>query len=275
MKTPKLPTNSECRFGNDGKVCSTDEALELVKRLIEKLAAQNNKDVRVSTMSKESIIDKAKEFLDCDDESCIFAKKEFEDVVGVRTAEDIKDKIFKPSGPWKDNTWLSNVNIDDVLDQWADIYPGYSHIPYKMIDTLKSVKIPSLYRDGIKTFSIVINTDKSTGKGIHWFCIFVEFTDKECFLEYFNSTGSRPMKQVHEWLHKTKHDIEQKLNKPTKIVNASKIELQEGTSECGLFALWYIYSRLNGIPAEYFSKPESASDDTMFEFRKYVFRKYK
>jgi hypothetical protein len=36
---------------------------------------------------------------------------------------------------------------------------------------------------------MVCNTDTSSGSGIHWFCIFIDFTLNPIQIEYFNSSG--------------------------------------------------------------------------------------
>ena len=91
-------------------------------------------------------------------------------------------------------------------------------------------------------------------------------------MEYFNSSGAKPSEEVQNWLHKTKDNIEKKTNKKVEIVLINKYELQKSTSECGLFALWYIYSRLNDVPYEFFLTPDCVDDKMMFQFRKSIFR---
>lgn len=275
IKTPRgFPSLSDCKFGNTGEICASKDVVESMRRLVDKLSKEN-KDAD-GTESDKSVVYKAKELLNCDTESCVVASKEFADIVGQSQVSKIKSEIFKPSGPWKKNDWLSNINIDQVLDQWANIYTGYHHIPFKMNDTLRNVKFDDIDKNGMHCFSVAVNTDNSSGPGVHWFCVYGDFADKKKRkLEYFNSSGAKPSREVHEWLHKTKHETEKNLGDDTEIVMVHKNDLQKGMSECGLFVLFYIYSRLNEVPHSYFFKSESADDKTMFEFRKHVFRTHK
>jgi len=277
MSKHKFPSTSECKFGNVNKICSPPNVIESMKKLIEQLSNENAEEILRYNISDENVINKAKKLLNCKSESCIIASNEFSNLVGKNKANAIKNAIFKPSGPWKDNAWLSNVNIDEVLDQWSDIYPGYNHIPFKMNDTIKNVKINSICKNSMKCFSIAINTDKSSGPGIHWFCIYGDFDNhnEKRTLEYFNSSGAKPSREVHEWIHETKHNSEKELGGETEIVLVNKNDLQKGTSECGIFVLWYIYSRLNDVPPEFFNESESADDEKMFQLRRHLFRRNK
>ena len=137
-----------------------------------------------------------------------------------------------------------------------------------MNDTLKNVKWDDIFKNGMQTFSIAVNTDNSNGPGIHWFCIF----GTNDTIEYFNSSGAKPSKEVHEWLHKIKNDANKK-RKDLKIVLVHKNDLQKSETECGMFVLWYIYNRLNDVPFEYFDKDESANDEMMTALREFMFRK--
>lgn len=48
---------------------------------------------------------------------------------------------------------------------------------------------------------------------------------------------------------------------------------QRSQTECGPYALYYIRSRLEGVPAEDFANPAArVSDETMEAFRQHLFR---
>ncbi len=276
MKIPKSTT--ECAFNiktNDG-VCSDASGIEVMKKLIQNL----NPGEAPKNMSNKEVVEKTKKTLNCDEESCVVAHPEFEKIAGKKTADEIKKKRFKPDGPWNSKEWLNNFNIDQVLDQWKDIYPGFIHIPFQMRDfeqqntELATINLADEYRNGMKSFGTVVNTDPSDKGGTHWFCIYGDFDSSLITLEYFNSSGELPLTEIHEWLHKSCNLLEKKMGKKVKIVIVSRNEIQKSDSECGLFSMFYIYSRLNDIPYQYFSKLGSVTDDDMYEFRKYLFRKY-
>jgi hypothetical protein len=50
----------------------------------------------------------------------------------------------------------------------------------------------------------------------------------------------------------------------------SSIRHQHTRSECGVYSLFYIWSRLNGTPVSYFQNTP-VPDNVMFEFRQHLF----
>lgn len=58
------------------------------------------------------------------------------------------------------------------------------------------------------------------------------------------------------------------------IICCSEIRHQQSKTECGLYSLFYIFARLNGVPYEYFMK-NPVPDQLMFEFRQVLFNSEK
>ena len=268
---------SECAFhnkeGEKSGVCSGNEGIDVMKKILDDL------NVNHSGKSNEDILKTTQKKLACDSESCVVNDSKFTKVSNL-DVEKLKKEKFKPEGPWKDDTWLNNDNIDEVLDQWSNVYPGFVHIPFQMRDfnekgtELAKIDLYIRYKEGMKSFGVVLNTDYSTGNGVHWFAIYGDFSDpNDITLEYFNSSGTLPLKEVHNWLYSTKallesHDLK------VKVIVVSRIEHQKSDTECGVFSLWYIYCRLNGVPYTFFDKPNAVTDDMMYKFRRHLYRKY-
>jgi len=278
-----IPKNStECAFNlkkegrQNDRICSDGAGIEIMRQVL------RNMNKETDSKSNEELVEDLNQELKCEGvESCIYVSPEFIKVAGKRTADKIKKEIFKPDGPRDNKEWLSNSNIDDLLDQLEDVYPGFVHIPFQMRDfekqetELASIDLVKEYKKGMKSFATVINTDYSDKSGSHWFCLYGDFGGDIITLEYFNSSGNYPLSEIHEWLHKTKSSLEKKLNKTVKTVIVSKNEIQKSNSECGVFCLYYIFSRLNGVPYDYFSKVGLVTDDMMYDFRKFLYRKNK
>ena len=267
---------SECAFNNStkkGNLCSGNEGILYMKQMIKKY---NN---HINVENSKNIFDEAKLLTKCDSESCVISDKKFEEVAGNNKVYNIKKK-FKPFGPRNNKEWLSNFNIDQVLNQWKDNYPGFVHIPFQMIDfarqktKLETIDLVKECKNGMKSFATVINTDYSKGPGIHWFCIYGDFSNNNnIIIEYFNSSGTMPLNEIHEWLVKTIKKLnDAHLNARYEIVTRN--EIQKSSSECGVFSLYYIYARLNNIPYTKFSELGLLNDEDMYEFRKYLFRRY-
>ena len=74
-------------------------------------------------------------------------------------------------------------------------------------------------------------------------------------LEYFNSSGMAPRDIFQEWLEKESIELEKEFNVPVKIIfsNGSRRQ-QMSNTECGVYSLYYIWSRLEGKYPYYFLK---------------------
>jgi hypothetical protein len=275
---------NQCAFhvNASDNVCSDTSTLGKMQQFIGRLESTSN--ATKFNLKPAEIVDQAKKLTGCGSEICVLKNKEFGEFAGTAAVEDTIHKRFKPEGPSHSTEWLNNDNIDFVINQWSKIYPGFLHVPFQMIDfdeqqsRLSQLDLADEYSKGTRKMGCVINTDKSTGRGIHWFCIFADLTDEApngyWTLEYFDSAGDYPKRSVHAWLNKQRSILAAKYpGKRIEVVDVTKSnQLQRSTTECGVFSLWYILSRLNGIPHSYFSQASAINDDMMYKFRKFLFR---
>jgi len=237
---------------------------------------------------KEKIMDAVKKKTNCESESCVYKNAEVVEFLSSGKANDILKEYFKPSGPAFSTEWLSNYNIDDVLDQVEKKYKGFYHVYFQMRDfekkklssgekqnpeavkySLGDIDFSEKINEGVRTFGCVLNTDYSSGNGEHWFCLFGDFRKEPYQLEYFNSSGDAPLDEVQVWLDRTKHQIEKKLNKKVKLI-ICRTQHQRDTHSCGPYSLFYIINRLKGIPAEVFNA-NIGGDKRMIEWRTELF----
>lgn len=262
---------SECHFTKEqGPVCSP-------KNLVQKMA-EYIEDVKGPKLTDpKKIVDTMKEKMNCSSESCVIKSPEFMSFAKITNVDRVLDEFFKPGGPATHFGLLSNFNIDDVLDQLTSKFPKFLHIPFQMRDfekvgsELASVDLAKKFKDGIKAFGVVLNTDWSTGKGIHWYCIFGEQLGRKIQLEYFNSSGREPLPETQAWLQKTKHYLEKELKMPVTIRYSTGIEFQDDQHSCGVYCLMYIWLRLEGVSPNWF-KAENFNDSLMHKARKALFR---
>lgn len=115
---------------------------------------------------------------------------------------------------------LSNFEIDDMMKG----INGY--IGCRMRDELPS-KL-----DGAKCG--VINSDVSTGKGIHWTCFYNDGGD---WIEYFDSYGLPPPVEAEKFLKSAGQKI---------VFNSSQLQAM-GSSACGYFCVHYMKQRDKGV----------------------------
>lgn len=240
------------------------------------------------------ILKGAKNKLACDSERCVLSK--LSSAIGeAQTRREINTRL-KVKGP-TDSKLLSNIHIDSTLKQWASIFPHFFPYNFNMLnyasyayengyilnhpDTLATILFADLYQGEIdgkryKCAGCIINSDTYQGSGKHWMALFAcARGDSKWTVEFFNSSGNAPAPEWINWLEKTRVCMEmildkEKKNIPVEIVKVSSIRHQQSRSECGLYSLFYIWARLNGVPVEYFTTTPIL-DQLMFEFRQHLF----
>jgi hypothetical protein len=259
--------DNDCSFDKTvvSEFCSPEEIVDKLKQI-----------TQVSTQ------DEMKEKYNCDTEVCILNHPEVKQQLGHDIIEDIFTKHFKPLGPRDNNKWFNNTDIDSVLEQIQRKYTDkhFLHIEFQMSDfektgtALATLDWPSKYKEGFRSFGTVFNTDTSSGSGEHWFAVFACFDDNanEFTIEYFNSSGELPMNPIAKWMKRVKHEWQIHFDKPISDVVVTRIVNQEDNWNCGSYSLYYIISRLDGVPYQYF-KNNKIGDEKMQLFRKFLFRR--
>lgn len=282
-----LPKNfkpSECTPGNDNDVCSVGTEFNKLKSFVEEHDKKEPNKLTKYT-SREQIIKRVMEILNVSSESEIYKNPTFRSYIGADQADKVLSQRFNPPGPFNSSALLNNRDIDGKQAQWMKISPvvygkKYYPIPFQMIDfeetqsELARVNIANI-AENYDCMGVVLNTDYSTGRGIHWFCIFCDFstagTNKDPYtIEYFNSSGFPPHPNVAEWMRKAQYQLHEK-NKYVKIIKAVREQLQYSNTECGVWSLMYLQSRLEGYPCTHFND-NKALDDDMLAFRAALFR---
>ena len=275
----KKRKHSECAFNikDESGVCMDDKIVDELEKYatdVKNLVVKNGKDA----------IDGLQQVYNCSSVSCLLHQDGIRDAIGHDVAENQLNSRFKPEGPFDSNEWFSNVNIDEVLKQIAIKYKEkkFLHIEFQMRDfesaggELSRIDLAKEYsNNGIRCFGVVFNTDVSSGRGQHWFSIFGAFHTEPFTIEYFNSTGQDPLPEILTWMKKTKHHMENTLNKKVNDVIVSRIQNQKDNHSCGSYSLYYIISRLEGISHKHFTE-NKIGDETMHIFRRHhLFRQTK
>jgi len=241
-----------------------------------------------SKMPSKEVLNRIKSVLKVDSESGVLIHNDFKNFVGSGTTKNALNNKFKPEGPAFSTALLDNFNIDHTLAMFStDAYrkktgKKFYHIPFQMIDFAKvkselaRLSIPAIIGAGFHSFGVVLNTDVSSGGGKHWFCIYGDLehkgTEKDPFvIEYFNSSGNPPHSDVTFWMEKTCRDIMLTLGKHATSFRAVNRQLQTSKTECGMWSILYIKSRLEGHSPDWFYRHKTTDTD-IENFRKYIFR---
>lgn len=298
---------SICILNKESKTCLPVEIIQDIQQEI----LPTKEIVQIS--NKEHIINKLAQKTQCnsgnlaDKELCIL-KKISKENNNKEFKEEIKKNMltyFKPiTKSYDKNHWLNNTEIDHIQHQLKTLFKGYYYSNIHMIDLVmfnpnhsnvidyevKCVKdinfINELisncdnniltYNGDLKYYGIVINTDKSTGGGIHWFSIFMDFSsedDNEPYrIEYFNSSGYDIRNQSFKNYFINLADEITREVKKCEFVKVTDIQHQrEDTANCGSYSLYYIWKRLNGTPYKFFAE-NKILDENMADFRKFLYR---
>jgi hypothetical protein len=277
---------SECAVPSDTGVClsESDKAYQHVRNFL-----KNNGHEIVAKMRPADMIAELKKILSVTSESQIWENRIFRKYIGENICREVLENKYKPQGPANSTALLDNNNIDKTLEQWSNnsekmFGKKFYHIPYQMIDfmevqsELSCLDLNDLISKGYDCFGVILNTDISSGGGKHWFCLYGDFSGKGTrsdpyILEYFNSSGNAPMDQVTIWMEEACHKLLKYHKKYCETVRSASRQLQNSQTECGMWSLLYIRSRLENHPYNWFYIVE-ANDVDMIECRKSLFREH-
>jgi len=275
------PIETECAIDTKEVCAPKSHVLSLVNFL-------QKHGINLPTRDERIIIESLKELLRVKTEAEIWNDPSIREYLGDKIIDDILRAQFKPEGPHDSTALLDNFNIDETLALWqlhgqAMFGKKLYHVPFQMIDfmltgtELAKLNLMDLINEGYSCFGVVLNTDISTGRGKHWFCIYGDLmhtgdSDDPFVLEYFNSSGNLPMDEVNIWLEQTAHNMMRDYKKNVIIHRSVPRRLQFGDNECGIWCLMYIKSRLLNHPPNWFYTVQ-ANDADMFKLRKHLFRK--
>ncbi len=270
--------------------CSPGPILQAVSAAVDEAPPSSTK------RSPVDILHRAKKKTHCDTEKCVLEalKDPIVRAVGQEAFIGNLANNFKVEGPL-DSTWLTNTNIDTVMKQWMAAnrrffaynfnmrnYMDYSFqnsVLCERPDTLATVSFDSLHKQGFDCAACVVNGDVYQNGGTHWMAIFVDARKPpKATCEFFNSAGTDPAPEFVSYLVKSADCIRSlgvnRRGQPTKwtadVVKVTRRRHQQSTTECGLYSLFYVWARLNGVPYGYFLD-NPVSDQLMFEFRHHLF----
>jgi hypothetical protein len=207
-------------------------------------------------------------------------KKRFRKKCKAGKSECIIANMFqRPKAPnsWinKPNEWLSSDDIENVEKRYMKLFPSYKFlgcIPIDfdlksetgkcLVNTLCSLKIRDLKKEGFTQFGIVFNTDVHNGPGEHWFALYCDIRPEvQARVTYFDSYASQPEPEIKELMSRWNDEIPMEAT-----YNTTKHQFKD--SECGMYCLYYHYCCLNDIPMD-----EKIPDNIMeLLFRQLLFK---
>jgi hypothetical protein len=226
--------------------------------------------------------------------NCCYNRSELEqiaNIIGLKTHnltdEEIYNKIVLKHGadqhkwpgvagiiarkrkrPKKDSlsrTLMTTNDLDGILKQYEIPYKDFKHLGTVPIDFCNirhpicsfATKIKHyLTKTKYRRFSMVFNTDRSTNKGKHWICLWIDIrNNKSALLAFFDSEGNPPSKQIFKLTKKIYTKLEELYENgivkysptlPYKVVDKRKAHQTFGT-KCGVYVVYFIEKMLEDI----------------------------
>ncbi len=181
---------------------------------------------------------------------------------------NLRDKIkyftYKPKISHGQNSWLSTIDINSVMQQYQELDKSFKFVGALPCDFYTKVKVHYDDVHKYKRVGFVFNLDTHDKPGSHWVAFLVDNTVKTC--EYFDSAGDAPNRHIAYFIKKL-----MKLQLPNYTYLQNSIVHQKQNNECGVYALYFIIQRLLGKSFQQLSS-NVIRDSSMNKFRNVVFR---
>ena len=233
--------------------CFTKESLVLLKSAYNKHHA-NDTSKQIHSTDQREIWDQLNVRLpNCEKETCWLNQ-----LNDTNIQKQMEQLLFAPMQPeeWRKdpNTWLSNYDILNVLDQYEIAYPSFLFIGPTPIDfdeiknnkciweELCDFSLQKQYNKNIRKIGVIFNLDKHDESGSHWVSLFIDLDER--FIFYFDSTGMGTPDEIKKLINRIKQQGK-KMTTPIrfKMVTSNKEHQLENT-ECGMYSLFFLITML-------------------------------
>lgn len=248
-------TKKNCSPNVQGKTvkqysCLTKDLLFRMKKKYNK--GKKNKE-RIHSKNPTKIWEEFRvKMKDCNDEQCWISN-----LYQQEMRERLHDFIFSPDKPYSwaknPNEWLSNFDLEAVMEQYEESDPHFKFIGTTFIDwetrvmdgcvssKLCNFNLKKEISNKKTKIAIIFNLDKHTGPGTHWTSMFVDVNDK--FIFYFDSNGTKTPSQMLRLVEKIKEQGKDLGIHFTFHENHPFVH-QYTNSECGMYSLFFIITLL-------------------------------
>jgi len=215
----------------------------------------------------------------CVNETC-WLKQDF-----LKNKTEHFKSYFKPEKPskWKKfkNTWLTTIDIENVLKQYESSQKDFQFIgpvpidfDYEysrgecIVDELCKLDINYLKKKKKKNkLGIIFNLDAHNEPGSHWVALYSDFNLGEVY--YYDSYGIFPPDEVKILMERMALQGKKLKGKPFKLYY-NDIRHQYKNSECGVYSMHFITEFLEGKTFKQIIK-NRINDDKMNKKRDYFY----
>lgn len=252
------------KFSEDS--CFTYDILQkIAKKYNEKF--NGNIDLKLPKSKLVEILQTKLNTSKCNNQTCWLKTdllKEFKNI-DEELYDEIFNNTFRPVGPKEKFGWLSNVNINEIIEQYHDKYDNFLYlgaVPYdfEKIDLgFQDINFDELYKDGKHKLGMVINLDTHDKSGSHWVALFINLDKYQLY--YFDSFGIKPGKRIREFNTKIFKYFKKRKGLKLTIGGSNKnhkeilkhfdirynqIQHQTQNSECGVYSTNFILRLAKG-----------------------------
>jgi hypothetical protein len=163
---------------------------------------------------------------------------------------------LKPEKPrsWSQNKneWLSNFDIDNVLNQYKNdkfMYKGSFPIDFAartnnacVSPEICDIDLKQIKKTNKHMVGIVFNTDTHDRGGQHWISMFIGL-NPSCTnfgVYYYDSVASSVPQEITDFMDKTKQQLQKMYPRLTIPCEHNKIRKQYKTTECGIYSILFL-----------------------------------
>ena len=241
-------------------------------------------DVEIKSNDSKEIWELLKQNLSnvCNKESC-WLKQNF---VPDKESKELLNS-FAPVSPeeWKKNPneWLSSVDILKVMKQYEHAYKcfeflGPSPIDYDtrvlygecVFEEICNFNLAEQIKNGKTKVGLIFNTDTHDNPGKHWISLFINI--KKGNILFFDSAGDKIPANINKFVKNVKSQgasLETPIN--FNFDQNYPVEHQYGTTECGIYSLYFIVHMLEDRMTSQYLKTHIITDKYVNKFRKIYF----
>lgn len=274
----RLNCSPENHGGNNKYTCYTDEDLIKIKNFWNKrypdkpIITNEPKEIWLHLRNHYASI--------CNKESCWITRL----AKGTKLEKELMES-FAPESPeeWKKNPneWLSSLDIINVMNQYEKKYKCFEFIGPSPIDYDTQIIYGECVWDELCKFNlrdqtkkkktkigIIFNLDPHYKGGSHWVSLFINIKKGTIF--YFDSAGDDIPDQIMKFVNNV---IEQgkKNNIFFTFDKNYPVEHQYGTTECGVYSLYFIVHMLEDKITGHYLKTHILKDAYIEKFRNVYF----
>lgn len=196
----------------------------------------------------------------CGNDQQCWAKQSFIDNMQIQHRKRLESNTWRPKGLSGRFKWLNTSNINDIMEQYEDVYSDFKFlgaVPMDFDDLdelgINTLDFAQLKKHGIRQFGIVFNLDEHYKKGSHWVGMYCNIETGQIY--YFDSYGVFPEDRVMYLVNRFNKYYRSANNKSIDF-NYNNRRYQFGNSECGVFSIHFILRMLKGETfADVLTKP--------------------